>query len=452
MMVRGPHRTMGALVAFLFAVAACGPTAASPSPSPASQAPATSPSPSPPPEIGKVTWLSTQLRPVEEAEKVRSKILAGFGGEVDFVPEDEGPFQDRIRAEVQAGSGSVDLLGALHGNFVSLQEFGALTDLGAVASRIPNINKGFLDLGRLGTDKQLFVPWMQATYIMVASKEALQYLPEGADVNALTYDQLAAWGRNIKEATGLQKIGLPLGERGLFHRFMQGYAYPSFTGTEVVGFKSDEAVAMYDTLKAIWESVHPQAQTYEFMQEPLLSGEVWIAWDHVARLIEALRQRPDDFVAFPAPAGPKGRGFMPVLAGLAIPPTAPNRAGAEALIEWLLRPETQLVTLQQVAFFPVIDGVSTTDLEAGVKLEADAVNATQSAPDALPALLPVGIGDKGGEWNKAYRDAFTRIVINGEDARTVLEAEAANLQGILDAKNAACWPPDPPSDGACQIK
>ena len=41
-------------------------------------------------------------------------------------------------------------------------------------------------------------------------------------------------------------------------------------------------------------------------EQPLLSGEVWIGWDHVARVRDALRQKPEEFVTFPAPAGPKG--------------------------------------------------------------------------------------------------------------------------------------------------
>ena len=55
------------------------------------------------------------------------------------------------------------------------------------------------------------------------------------------------------------------------------------------------------------------------MQQPLLTEEVWVAFDHVARLADAFNQKPDDFVAFPAPAGPAGRGFMPVVAGIGDP-------------------------------------------------------------------------------------------------------------------------------------
>ena len=31
------------------------------------------------------------------------------------------------------------------------------------------------------------------------------------------------------------------------------------------------------------------------------TGDVWVAFDHIARLAEAFNQQPDNFVAFPAP-------------------------------------------------------------------------------------------------------------------------------------------------------
>jgi multiple sugar transport system substrate-binding protein len=67
-------------------------------------------------------------------------------------------------------------------------------------------------------------------------------------------------------------------------------------------------------------------------------------------------------------------------------------------------------------------------------------------------MLPVGLGPRGGEINKIYRDAFTRIVIDGEDIATVLAAEGDNLQTLMNETGAPCWPPDAPSVGACQVK
>lgn len=404
-------------------------------------------------QTGKVTFMSTQFNTVEESDKARA-ILADFG-EVDFVPSEEGPMIDLLKAEAQAGSGTVDLVGALHGTFPVLAQEDVLFDLSDLLAEIQaeyELPEAFVELGKLGTeDYQYYIPWMQATYIMAAHKDALQYLPEGADLNALTWEQLAAWAKNIYDATGEARLGLPVA--GLFHRFLEGYLYPSFTGGMVTGFKSAEAVAMWEWVKTdLWPYVHPQSIAYEFMQEPLLSGEVWVAFDHTARLINAFNERPEDFVGFPAPAGPAGRGFMPVVVGLSIPFTAPNPDGAEALLKYMLSPETQARVLKDLAFFPVVGGVDTSGLSAGVAIEAGAVAAQASSPDALPALLPVGLGARGGEINEIYRNAFSRIVLNGEDIQTVLNEEGANLQKLLDETGAPCWPPDAPSEGACQLQ
>ena len=44
------------------------------------------------------------------------------------------------------------------------------------------------------------------------------------------------------------------------------------------------------------------------------------------------------------------------------------------------------------------------------------------AADALPALLPIGLGDLGGQFNQVYIDTFERIVLGGQDIREVLDA------------------------------
>jgi multiple sugar transport system substrate-binding protein len=96
------------------------------------------------------------------------------------------------------------------------------------------------------------------------------------------------------------------------------------------------------------------------------SGEVWIAWDHTARIGGALRDLPEEMVAFPAPRGPKGLGFLPVIAGLAIPKNAPDPEASRAVIEYLTRPEVQATTLREVAWFPAIEAELPADLEPGV--------------------------------------------------------------------------------------
>lgn len=402
-----------------------------------------------------LTFASTQFNVVEESDKARA-ILSGFeGGSVEFTGYDEGPLLDLLNAEAQSGTGTVDVVGALHGTFPTLvnnDELFDLTDLLASIEETTDVNDAFVELGKMGTtDYQYYIPWMQATYIMAANKEALQYLPEGADINALTWDQLAQWGKSIMDATGEAKVGFPVA--GLFHRFLEGYAFPSFTGGMVTKFRSPEAAEMLRFMRDdLWPTVNPESINYDFMNEPLLSGEVWVAFDHVARLLPAFNEKPDDFVAFPAPAGPAGRGFMPVVAGLAIPFTAPDPDGAEALIRFMMEPSTQAAIVRDLGFYPVVGGVDTSDLPQGVAIELGAVNDTINASDAIPSLLPVGLGSRGGEINEIFRNAFNRVVINGEEIQTVLDEEGTTLQTLMTETGASCWAPDPASEGPCQVE
>ena len=475
--MKRPNILITTLIIAAFVLAACGPAATTappepteaPTEAPATEAPATempateapateapataeatiTPTLGPPP--GDVSFFSTQFNVVEEGAKFRA-ILAD-GGNYDFTGSEEGPLIDLVLAGAESGQGQVDLVGAVHGTFPPIAD--AMTNMTDVVDDLSadrEFNQAYLETGLLGTEDYLYyVPWMQATYIMAARNEALEFLPAGADINALTWEQFAEWCQALLDETGGPKCGVP--HAGLFHRFLQGFLWPSHTGGMVTKFKSQEAADMLEWARdSLWPTIHPQSISYDFMQEPLQSGEVWVAFDHVARLIEAFNADPENMTAFPAPAGPAGRGYMPVIVGLGIPNDAPNPDAAIGLIDYLTQPETQKRVLSELAFFPVVGGVDTSDLPAGVALEAGAVEATVNAPDAIPSLIPVGLGARGGEINDIFKAAFNRVVIDGEDVTTVLEEEAATLQALLDETGAACWAPDPPSDGPCQVE
>ena len=396
-----------------------------------------------------VLFWSTQAKPVEEAQAMREQVLSGFAGDVDYQPNDGGPWITRLNAELQAGEGTIGVLGALHGDYSAMDPASLvdLSDLGAMAS-----SDTFNNLAMLGTDEMQYIPWMQASYIMAASTEALPYLPEGADINALSYDELIAWAANVHEATGEAKFGFPAGPDGLKHRFFQGYLYPSYTDGVVRTFASDEAVVAWEKFAELWEHTNPASTNFSFMQEQLLSGDAWIVFDHTSRLAGAFNERPDDFVAFPAPAGPTGRGFMPVLAGVAIPTSAPDMDAARALVAYMLEPETQIATLRATNFFPVVDVELPDDLPPSVQAAGAAVALMSSSPDANPGLLPAGLGDKGGDFNRVFVDTFERIILGGQDIRTVLDDQKVALAAIMEETGAPCWAPDAPSEGACPVE
>src|SRR5215469_7759728 len=376
-------------------------------------------------------FLSTQLRPIEEAQKMRNEILKDFPRKVDYVTEQPAQLPVRIKAEQQGGTHTIDLVGALHGELqplVPLDALGPLDDLAATA-KARGIPENLMTLGKFGTAHQLYIPWMQPSY-----------------------DQLASWAGTVQEKTGKRLLGFPAGPQGLMHRFFEGFLYPSYTGGIVVPFRSEAAEAMWAQFASLWKSVNPNSTNYNFMQQPLLSGEVWIGFDHIARALDALRQRPEEFIAFPAPAGPKGRGYMAVLAGLAVMKGAPDSSGAMALLDYLTQPKTQIATARTVGFFPVVKTELPADLGAGLKMGAAAIAQTQSAKDALPALPPIGLGRRGREFDEVFMNTFQLIVLRGEKPRPVLDRQAETLRRLMNEIGAQCWQPDRPSTGACPVE
>lgn len=421
-----------------------GPTVTTAAAAPTTEAPTETTAAS----VGDAAFASTQFVPVEEAEKLRAILEPGG---FDFSGVEEGPTIDQILA----GAGSIDVLGALHGTFPPLAAENSVTNLIDVLDDLSadrTFAPSFVESGLLGTDDFLhYVPWAQATYIMAAHSAALAYLPDGADIDNLTWEDLSTWCQAILDGEGRPLCGLP--HAGLFHRFLEGYMWPSFTGGMVTEFRSAEAEEMLAWARdSLWPTINPESINYDFMQEPLQSGEVWVAFDHVARLIDAFSADPDNLVAFPTPSGSAGRGFMPVIVGLGVPADAPNPDAGIALIEYLTRPDIQAQVLAELAFFPVVEGVDTSALPAGVALEAEAVEKLANAADAIPALLPVGLGERGGEINQIFRNAFDRVVFDGEDIATVLSEEGDALQALLNETGAPCWAPDPRSDGPCVVK
>jgi multiple sugar transport system substrate-binding protein len=85
------------------------------------------------PALAEPLFWSTQAQPIEETQAMRDQVLAGFEGGVDYQASDPGPWLTRLQAELQAGSGTIALLGALHGDFAAFPD--ALLDIGGWTRR-----------------------------------------------------------------------------------------------------------------------------------------------------------------------------------------------------------------------------------------------------------------------------------------------------------------------------
>jgi multiple sugar transport system substrate-binding protein len=400
---------------------------------------------------GSVTFLSTQFEPVEERGRFE-QILADrvTDVEVAFNSVDAGVFATQVQSQVDADRVEISLAGGLHGDLIPHAD--RLVDLddlaGTVAER--GIAPDLTELGRLGGGTAKYIPWMQASYVFAIHNQALEWLPSGADPESLTYDQLLDWMVAGRQGNGDPIFGFPAGPEGLAHRFFQGYLLPSFTGGQITTFRSPEAVQAWEYMAELWANTAPASTNYDRLQEPLQRGEVLVGFDHVARLVDAPAENPDDWLMVPAPRGPRGLGYMLVVAGLAIPRGAPEEESAKRVIEALLEPETQVEVLRQNAFFPVVETTLPDGLPPAIALEAEAVRAQQDSPDALLSLPPVGLGERDGEVSEIFRNCFREICLDGEPAAEVVDRQGGQLDAILEELGIPCWQPDPASD-SCRV-
>src|SRR2546427_6346363 len=198
-------RRLIATVAGSLLLAACGGT-----PAPSGGAGTSGTNTSKP--AGSVYFLSSQGQPVDEAQNMRQQVLAGFNGQVTFDSSNTST-QDiqTVQAQAQAGKGTIDVLGFLHGEMATVQKANDLENLTPLLQQLEKsrqFDPKLVQLGKLGTGKQYYIPWMQATYFMVANRGALQYVPKGASVNNLSYDQLVQWTANAEKATSQKLFGL----------------------------------------------------------------------------------------------------------------------------------------------------------------------------------------------------------------------------------------------------
>ncbi|BCJ48798.1 ABC transporter substrate-binding protein [Actinoplanes sp. NBRC 14428] len=401
---------------------------------------------------GSITLMSNQFSPVEEKQRFERILQERVTGEkVAFNQVETGIFASTLQTQADAGKVRISVAGALHGDLAP--HASRLTDLDDVLASLSD--RGFAEeltgLAKLGGSTTKYIPWMQASYVLAVHKKALQWLPPGADVQRLTYDQLLTWTTAARQANGGKPVfGIPAGVKGLYHRFFQGFLLPSFTGGQITTFRGPDAVTAWEYMKQLWAQTARASTTYDNLQEPLQRGEVLIGFDHVARLVGAPAGRPDDWLMVPAPSGPKGLGYMLVLAGLAIPAGAPEPAKAKNVIRALTTPEAQIDVLRQNAFFPVTNAAVPGDLPGAVALAEAAVKAQREAPGAILSLPPVGLGARDGEVGQIFKNCFKEICLDGRPVRQVLDAQARELDRILGELRIPCWRPDP-AGNPCRV-
>ena len=105
-----------------------------------------------------VLFLSTQLTPLNESDKMRQVILKDFQGEVDFQPYDNREVFNRLVVDSTRDAKRPILIGVLRGDFVALHRKGPLDRVDNVRTRLAEREfiASFVKIGKIAQDRHYF--------------------------------------------------------------------------------------------------------------------------------------------------------------------------------------------------------------------------------------------------------------------------------------------------------
>jgi len=202
-----------------------------------------------------LNFASSQMSPVAEQAFAKGVLVKSFIDETGIPTEfisyiDSNELFTRLSAEFAAKKVDISLVADLHGGLDLMNVKGFFDDLTGTTIPQRTFIKALEDYSVIA-GKKVYIPWMQATYVMVINKKAFDYLPTGLTTQDVTgasskwtYDALLSWSKNLNDAFKGPKLGFPMGPKGLWHRFLHGYIYPSFTGYQAAAFDSLRAVKL----------------------------------------------------------------------------------------------------------------------------------------------------------------------------------------------------------------
>jgi multiple sugar transport system substrate-binding protein len=164
-----------------------------------------------------LVFSSRLFSPPREQEFFINEIIKPWEDEtgitVNFGILDDDKLFDRATIQQSTGHVTTDIVCAHNGKMPDWLDAGYVLDLTPYVDQWTDRNFSPAFEGDTNRDgKQYFLPVGADVYLTLANNKALDYLPEGVDMDAITWDQYADWAVAIAEGEGEGKVcitGIP---------------------------------------------------------------------------------------------------------------------------------------------------------------------------------------------------------------------------------------------------
>jgi len=258
-------------------------------------------------------------------------------------------------------------------------------------------------------DSYDFAPVGGDVYLTLINKKALPYLPAGADVQNLTWEQYVDWAVAVAEGEGEGKAavtGVPM--KSLI--YMYGGMFLSYGGPFPV-INSPGAIKGWTLLSKMKDAYTPTVNTYDNVSAPMKTGEAWMTVAHMVRCGDAYQSNPSNYILAPAPSGPEGIGSIAGTSGFAVTNGAPNKDLAIKFIEFMTEPSMAVKVARGTGgFIPPID--------EAIEQLGDSIQDEIISKGIMVLTKGVVSGVPGGDYTswgavkQVYDDAFQELILN----------------------------------------
>lgn len=388
--------------------------------------------------VGKKLVLTSRMfSPPEEQTFFINEILKPFeeetGIEVIFEILDQDAMLDRVAVQQETDHVTMDIIVAHNGDFATWTDAGYVDPLNDIIGKWKD--RTILPAFESDTDVDgvtYFVPISADVYLLIANNKALPYLPDGADIDNLTYEEYAQWAVNVAEGEGEGKVcvtGIP--QKMWVYQF--GGSALSYGG----GFpdvNSEGAVKAWENWVKIGaaDGFMPTVLNVDNCTEPLMREEAWLSVAHNARVGQAYASNETQFTVAPAPSGSEGIGSIAGAHGFGIVKGSSNYDLAVVLLEYLTRPDIQLkIGKGTGGFIPAM--AEAVEYLGDEPVDEIITKALMVFENAKVSGIPASKYQDWGSVKLIFDNIFNDMVLGGGGVvdQALLDAGAAELEALL---------------------
>ena len=384
-----------------------------------------------------LVFSSRLFSPPREQEFFINEIIKPWEDEtgitVNFGILDDDKLFDRATIQQSTGHVTTDIVCAHNGKMPDWLDAGYVLDLTPYVDQWTDRNFSPAFEGDTNRDgKQYFLPVGADVYLTLANNKALDYLPEGVDMDAITWDQYADWAVAIAEGEGEGKVcitGIP----------SKSWIY-MFGGTALsygAGFPDINSEAAAKAW-AVWAKIGaadgfvPTVLNIDSCVDPMMREETWLTVFHNARAGQVYDSNPTQFTLAPAPVGPEGIGSIAGVSGYAVMNGAPNEQAAVDFLEYLTRPDIQVKIAKGTGGFipPVQEAIEYLGDEAIDEVITKAILVLENG---IVSGVPAYLYQDWGAVKMVFDEVFVQMILNGDGTvdQALLDEAAEALVALL---------------------